>query len=401
MPEFSYIARDSTGQKVAGTVSADGQREVMAALAARSLFPVKVQADSPVIESKRVRRVPAQLMATAYGQMADLLRSGVPLLRTLEVLQKQTSHARLDHVLGQVHREVEDGATLAEGMAQFPRVFSEMAVSMLRAGGEGGFLEEALTRVAEFTEAQEELKRRTVGAMVYPIILATVGSIVVTTLIVFFVPQFEDLFAELRERGELPLVTDGLLWLSDQLWRWGLVILAAAAGAIWYARVRLDTEAGRLWWDRAKLRVPLAGPIFRSLAVARFCRVLGTLLKNGVPILRSLEIASAAVANRVLAQAIQDATEHISAGQPLAEPLAESGQFPPTVIEMIAVAEQSNTMEKVLLDVADTLERHTWRRLDMGVRLIEPFLLTLLASVVLVVVVALLLPLLKMTQTLS
>ncbi len=399
MPEFSYTARDANGQKVSGTISADGQREVMAALAARSLFPVKVQANSPVIENKRVRRVPAQLMAMAYGQMADLLRSGVPLLRTLEVLQKQTSHVRLDHVLGQVRREVEDGATLAEAMAQFPRVFSEMAVSMIRAGGEGGFIEEALARVAQFTEAQEELKRRTVGAMVYPIILATVGTIVVTVLIVFFVPKFEDLFNQLRDRGELPFVTDWLLWLSDQLWRWGLVLLIAAAGAIWYARLRLDTEAGRLWWDRTKLRIPMAGPIFRSLAVSRFCRVLGTLLHNGVPILRSLEIASAAVANRVLAEAIQDATENISAGQPLAAPLGESGQFPPTVIEMIAVAEQSNTLEKVLLDVADTLERHTWRRLDMGVRLIEPLLLTILASVVLVVVIALLLPVLKMSQT--
>jgi len=399
MPEFSYTARSNTGEKISGSLSADGQHEVMAALAAQSLFPIEVRADSPVIEDKRVGRVPAQLMATTYGQMADLLQSGVPLLRALEVLQKQTSNTRLSHVLAQITRQVEDGATLAEGMARFDRVFSEMAVSMIRAGSEGGFLEEALARVADFTEAQEDLKRRTIGAVTYPAVLAVAGFAVVTILIVFFVPKFEDLFARLRERGELPFLTDWLLWASSQLWRWGWLILAAVAAAVWYVRKWLSSPQGRGWWDRLRLRMPVVGIIFLSLAVARFCRVLGTLLRNGVPILRSLEISSGATANSVLATAIKDATENISAGQPLAEPLADSGQFPPMVIEMIAVAEQANNLENVLLDIADALERRTWRRLDLAVRMIEPLLLAVLASAVLVVVVALLLPLLKMHST--
>ena len=400
MPEFSYIARDAAGQKVSGTVLAEGQREAMAALAGRSLFPIQVSADSPVIEDKRIRRVPAQLLAVTFGQLADLLRSGVPLLRALEVLQKQSSHSRLTHVLSQIHRQVEDGATLAQAMARFNRVFNEMSISMVSAGGEGGFLEEALARVAEFTEAAEDLKKRTVGAMIYPAVLATFGFIVVTVLVVFFVPMFEDLFGRLRERGELPVLTDWLLWTSGVFGRYGLWILLAAAGAAYFARRWLLTEAGRCWMDRTKLRIPLIGPIVLSLAVARFCRVLGTLLRNGVPIIRSLDISATAAVNRVLAAAIHEATENISAGQALAEPLAASGQFPPTVIEMIAVAEQSNNLEAVLLDIADNLERHTWRRLDLAVRLIEPLMLMALASVVLVVVIALLLPVLKMSQTL-
>jgi general secretion pathway protein F len=399
MPEFSYIARDSAGQKVTGTIAADGQREAMAVLAHRTLFPIEVRADSPVVRDMKVRRVPAQLLAVTYGQLADLLRSGVPLLRALEVLQKQTSRTKLAHVLGQIHRQVEDGATMAEAMNRFPRVFGEMAISMVRAGGEGGFLEEALARVAQFTDAQEDLKKRTIGAMVYPAVLATVGALVVTVLIVFFVPKFEDLFTQLRARGELPVLTEWLLWLSDKSWQWGVWVVLAAVAGIWYVRRRLETEAGRFWWDRTKMRLPLAGPIFLSLAVARLCRVLGTLLRNGVPILRSLEISSAATVNRVLAAAVREATEHISAGQPLADPLAASGQFPPIVTEMIAVAEQSNTLEKVLLDIADSLERQTWRRLDLAVRLIEPIMLLLLASTVLVVVIALLLPVLKMSTT--
>jgi len=399
MPEFSYVARDHKGERVSGSISADGRREALAALAGQALFPIEVHADSPVIEDHRVRRVPAQLLANTYGQMADLLRSGVPLLRSLEVLQRQTSHVGLSHVLGQIHRQIEDGATMAEAMGRFERIFGEMTVSMIRAGGEGGFLEEAFSRLAEFTEAQEDLKKRTIGALVYPLFLAAVGLVVVTVLIVFFVPRFEGLFAQLRERGELPAVTTGLLWTSHQAWQWGWLLVLLLIGAGWYTRRWLRTEAGRAWADRVRLKLPLVGPIFLNLAVARFCRVLGTLLRNGVPILRSLQSSSEATANRVLAEAIRQASESISAGQPLAKPLAASGRFPPLVVEMIAVAEQANTLEKVLLEIADALERRTWRRLDLAVRLIEPILLLMLAGAVLVVVVALLLPVLRMGTT--
>jgi len=400
MPDFNYIARDGSGEKVTGTLSANNRREVLAALGQQSLFPLEVRGDQPADEGKAVRRVPAQLMATAYGQLSDLLRSGVPLLRSLAVLQRQTSHAGLTRVLSQVHHHVEDGATLAQAMGRFQNVFGEMAVSMIRAGGEGGFLEEALARVAEFTEAQEDLKKRTLGAVAYPAFLAAVGTIVVTVLLVFFVPKFEGLFSRLRDRGELPVFTDWLLETSSLLQQWGLWVLAGTVIAGWYARGRLATEEGRLWRDRVKLRLPLAGRIFLSLAVTRFCRVLGTLLHNGVPILRSLEISSDATGNRVLAAAIQEATENISAGEPLAEPLAASGHFPPTVVEMISVAEQSNNLENVLLGIADSLERRTWRQLDLAVRLIEPVMLLFLAGAVLVIMIALLLPMLRMSSSL-
>jgi general secretion pathway protein F/type IV pilus assembly protein PilC len=284
-------------------------------------------------------------------------------------------------------------------MAQHPRAFGEMAISMVRAGGEGGFLEDALLRVAQFTEQQEDLKGRVVGAMAYPMFLATVGSLVVTVLVVFFVPKFESLFSRLRERGELPAVTDWLLWTSRMLGQWGIFILAALAAGAWLVRARLITAEGKLLRDKLKLQVPLLGKIFLSLAVARFCRVLGTLLRNGVPILRSLEISSTAAGNRVLSAAIHDAAENISAGESLARPLAECGHFPPTVVEMIAVAEESNSLETVLTEIADSLERHTWRQLDLLVRLAEPMMLLILAAVVLVVVIALLLPVLKMSMT--
>jgi general secretion pathway protein F/type IV pilus assembly protein PilC len=192
-------------------------------------------------------------------------------------------------------------------------------------------------------------------------------------------------------------MTDWLLNTSAAMQRWGLWIILGLVAAGGFARQWLITEPGRYWRDRVKLRLPLVGKIFTNLAVARFCRVLGTLLHNGVPILRSLEISSGATGNRVLAEAIGKATENISAGQPLAGPLAASGHFPPMVVEMIAVAEEANNLENVLLDVADSLERRTWRQLDLAVRLLEPVLLMILAAVVLVLVIALLLPVLKMS----
>jgi general secretion pathway protein F/type IV pilus assembly protein PilC len=399
MPEFRYIARDQTGQRLDGTIAAASRGEAVAALAGRQVFPLQVKDVAPAVEHRRVRRVPTSLLAVAYGQLADLLRGGVPLLRTLEVIEHQTSHRGLKSILGEIHRRVEDGGSLAEAMAHFQGVFGEMAVSMVRAGGEGGFLEEALARVAEFTESQDDLKKRTLGAVAYPAFLAAAGTIIVAVLVIFFVPKFSELFARLRERGELPLLTEMLLATSAILRQWGLLLLAVAIAGGWWIRRWLNTDAGRWWRDRVRLRLPLAGPVFLGLAVSRFCRVLGTLLHNGVPILRALQISRDATGNRVLVAAIGEATENISAGQPLAGPLAASGQFPPVVVEMIAVAEQANNLENVLLSLADSMERRTWRRLDLTVRLIEPILLLVLAGAILMLVIALLLPILKMSTT--
>jgi len=399
MPEFSYVARTAEGEKVSGAVSAATEREALATLSGRSLFPVEVRADSPIASATTVRRVPAQVRATMYGQLADLLGSGVPLLRSISVLMRQTAHSGLKEVLQEVHHHVEDGATLAEAMGRFPRIFGEMSISMIRAGGEGGFLEEALTRVAEFTETQEDLRKRTAGALAYPVVLGVIGTLVVIVLMIFFVPKFDTLFENLRQRGELPVVTDFLLTTSDLMWAYGPYLIGAMIVAGFFLVRWLATETGQLVRDRIRIKLPIVGKVFLSLAVARFCRVLGTLLHNGVPIVRSLEISADATGNRVLGLAVLDASENISAGESLAGPLAASGHFPPMVVEMIAVAEESNTLENVLRNIADSLERRTWRQLDIAVRLIEPLMLLLLASVVLVLVIALLLPVLKMSTT--
>ncbi|MAT73506.1 MAG: pilus assembly protein PilC [Planctomycetaceae bacterium] len=399
MPDFAYIARSHTGERVEGVLAAGTQREALAALAAKDLFPVEVKSAGGATKQTGGRKVRPQAMSQFYTQLAALLRSGVPLLRSLDVLREQATNPALAEIAGDLHARVTEGDSLAEAMARHPRAFNDLSRSIVRAGGEGGFLEEALERVAKFTDQQAELKSRVLGALAYPIFLAVFGVSIVTILVIFFVPRFEELFARLRARGELPIMTDWLLWVSDSIGKYGIWIALAVAAIVLLLRAKLQTPEGRWFMDRTRLHLPQAGLIYRNFAVARFCRVLGTLLAGGVPIVRSLKISSDSTGNLVLAKAINDAADNITSGESLAAPLAASGHFPPNVVEMVAVAEQSNTLETVLTDIADSLEKETWRRLDLFVRLLEPVMLLLLASCVLVIVVALLLPMLKSAMT--
>jgi general secretion pathway protein F/type IV pilus assembly protein PilC len=316
------------------------------------------------------------------------------------VLSDQTSDAVLKEVVSEIRGRVEDGEPIGNAMARFPGVFSEMGTNMVRAGTEGGFLEDALERVGAFTELQEDLKGRTVSALAYPVFLFTVGTIVVSVLLVFFVPKFDMLFDRLRAKGQMPWATEWLLSFSNFLQDYGIFLLLALVVALFVARMKLQTEAGKEFADRAKLKIPVLGGILMNLAVARFCRVLGTLLGNGVPILKSLEISGTATGNRLLAGAIADASENIRSGESLATPLRASGHFPPSVVEMISVGEESNSLDSVLPDIADTLEKVTFRRLDLFVRLLEPMMLLVMAVLVLGVVLALLVPVLKSSTTL-
>ncbi len=402
MPTFAYTARDMTGKQVTGKLEAAGEREVAAILSERSLFPVNVK-DLPSAGASvfgRRKKVKGQTMAIFYSQMASLLRAGVPMIRSLNVLSEQSSDPVLKEVIGEIRNRVEDGEPIGDSMARFPRVFSEMACNMVRAGTEGGFLEDALDRVGAFTELQEDLKGRTISAMAYPIFLFSVGTVVLSALLVFFVPKFDMLFDRLRSKGQMPAATEWLLSFSGFLQSYGWVVLAAIAVAFVLVRMKLQTDSGKEIADRAKLKIPVLGNILMNLAVARFCRVLGTLLNNGVPILKSLEISASAAGNRLLSQSIMDASENIKSGESLATPLRSSGHFPPSVVEMISVGEESNSLDTVLPDIADSLEKTTFRRLDLFVRLLEPIMLLVMAILVLGVVLALLVPVLKSSTTL-
>lgn len=403
MAEFTFEAIGRTGQRTQGTLTAGSEREVMTMLDGRGLLPVRIQAArASTSHHAWGRRVRSRYLAGFYSQLSDLLRSGVPLLRSLDILERQTTQAALSEVLREVRAQVAQGTGLAEAMAQHPRAFNDLAVSMVRAGQEGGFLEDVLRRIADFTEHQEDLKSKVIGALAYPVFLAVTGFIVLNILILFFVPRFEPIFKKLEEKGELPTITTMLMGTSHFLMGWGgLAVLVGAVTSIWAFWWWAGTEDGRLRVDGWRLRLPGAGNIYLSFALARFTRILGTLLHNGIPILQALKIAKDSTGNRVLTLAIEEAAENVTTGKSLAEPLGACKHFPRDVVEMVAVGEESNNLEKVLMDIATGLDKRTARRLELFVRLLEPVMLLVMAAITLLVVAGLLLPVFKMSSALK
>lgn len=404
MPDFTYEALAKTGAKSTGTLTANSEREAALILDGRGLFPLKVVLAKTQASSAGgffAPRVGGRTIATFYSQLADLLHSGVPLLRSLELLERQGTNRTLQAVLRDVRAKVADGTGLAQAMGQHPKVFSELAVSMVRAGQEGGFLEDVLKRVAMFVENQEDLKSKVIGSLAYPVFLAFAGAAVVTVLMVFFVPKFESIFEKLKEKGEMPDITSFLLWVSHSIRDFWWLIGAAAVGGFVAFRQWVATPAGRLIFDRVKMRLPLFGKVFLGLALSRFCRILGTMLHNGIPLLKALHIAKDSTGNKVLALAIEKSAENVTAGQKLADPLRKSGYFPSDVVEMITIAEEANALETVLIQVSDSLDKRTARNLELMVKLLEPMMLMVMAVVVGFIAVGLLMPVFKISSSLG
>jgi len=402
MTEFAYTARSISGQNVSGTVSAETRRDVLSLLTERNLCPIAIEnRRSPKTGWSFHSRPSGEVLATTLTQLADLLHNGVPLLKSLELLAEQATHTTLQRVLGDIRKRVAEGTPLHDALAAHTNVFDELTISIVRAGTEGAFLEEALGQTAGFLELQEEVRGRIKSAMAYPTFLAAAGGVVTLVLIVFFVPKFAELFAQLEQAGTLPGATIALLWMSDTLGRFGVLIGLGCAGIIYAIRRWKGTAAGRRLVDRWKLRMPLFGPLFLNTAVARFCRILGTLLRNGVPLLKALDISSDSAGNVQLADAIRNSAQNVSTGESLSQPLARCGLIPRNVMAMIAIAEESNNLDGVLNNIADNVDRKTARQLDMLVRLVEPALLMVMGSAVLFVIVALLLPVFEMSTSMG
>jgi len=397
MPEFAYTARSVQGQDSSGVISAGSRREAIALLAEKSLFPLQVEAQAAPGERKLrlpwQRRVKSEVLADTFTQLSDLLSNGVPLLESLDILGQQCIDERLGEVLLDVRKQVADGTGLDTSLASHPHVFSPLSVSMVRAGLEGAFLEEALERIASFLRKQETLRMKIIGSMTYPAILAVVGVGVTVFLVMFVVPMFQDFFDRLERSGTgLPLVTVVLVGSSQFLVRYGLFVAAAVVGVVVLVRKWMVTATGRALCDRWKLKIPIAGRIFHDAAVARLCRVLGTLLRNGVPLLTALRISSESTGNQLLQKAVLESVETVSSGDSLSRPLAASGLIPPQIMAMIRIAEEANTLDEVLVRIADRIDERIERQLDIMVRMVEPMMLLVIGSMVLFIIVGILLP---------
>ncbi len=397
MGTFQYIAKNLAGEEVKGVLEGDSQAAVVRALDERRLFPVQVtaqEAEGALARGPRIRRRDVGMF---YGGLADLLKVGVALLEALGTLARTTANRQLGRVVLSARDAVADGKHFADALAAHPKAFPPLHAAMIRAGEQGGFLEDVLANLSDFVERQEDLRGRILGAMVYPILLAVIGVTITLGFLLFLVPEFKPMF----EGMPLPLPTVVLFCLSDvvrEYWAIGLVLLAALAVALWMVS---RSGPGRRLLDEWRMKVPVAGRVARLVSITRFCRILGTMLANGVPILQSLAIAKDATGSALLAEAIEKAAESVRAGERLADPLRQSALFPGEVLEMIAVAEESNQLEKVLVQIADTVERRTNRQVDLAIRLIEPLILLVMAGAIAFVAAGLYYPILTMASTLG
>ena len=398
MPTFAYKARNAEGGVVTGTLVADTSSAAARQLSERTLLPVEVEevrAAARSVFTGRTQRVSAARIGVVYEQLADLLAAGVPVLRAISVLSKQSTSPALAQVLREVHDDVASGDTFADALEKHPYAFPALHVSMIRAGEKGGFLEDVLQRAAHFVARQDELRNKFVGSMIYPCILLLVGLAAVIFVMSFVVPRIRSL---LEQQPSLPLPTRMLFAASDALSHHYMTIIGVVIVAVIAAVMFVQSAAGKLILARLQLRAVGVGPIYTMVAICRFCRIFGTLLANGIPILQALRIAKDSTGNPILSETIEQAAEAVSAGESLAGPLGRSRLFPPAIVDMLAVAEESNTLEKVLVQIADTQEARTARKIDLFVRLLEPLMLLVMGGMVLFIAISLLLPILKMSS---
>lgn len=393
MPVFEYTAVNASGARVEGKIVGPSEQAVLADLEARQLVPVAVVARSQRVLPWR-RRVSHRRLAMTYLQLSDLLRAGVPLLRGLRLLGARRSHPGLASACRDLADAVAQGSELSQAMAQHPAVFPAVHCAMVRAGERGGFLEQVLARLGRFVMAQADLRARILGSLIYPGVLVAVGTVILACVFAFFVPAFKPVLVE--HVPDLPLISRFVFAAGDALGRYGPItagVLIIGAVALWRVSRRSGVRMRLAAW---LTYAPVLGSLVRALATARFCRMTGTMLANGIPILTAMQIARQAAGNALLEQAIEQAAEAVRAGRPLAGPLGDSGLFDDDVVEMIAVGESANNLDEVLIMIADTLEARVDRMLGIALRLLEPLLLVMIAVVIGVVAAGLILPMTRL-----
>ncbi len=426
MPTYAYKALDRQGKQTAGTLPADSRGSAFDQLAARGLSPIAVdeQGGSAVASGgSRLSRLfgssapqdsasstSAQAIASAQNapppalakvsqtslesftrEMSNLLAAGLPLSRALSLLKREASQPVAKRVWGAVHDDVIGGMPLGDALAKWPKIFTSVYVAMVRAGEAGGFLPVVLQQIADFRTREQELKGKVKAAMVYPVVLACMASGVLIFLLTFFIPRFSTIFAEFG--ADLPYLTQIIVAASHLITRYGLFVAAALVIGFVALRRAAGTENGKRTIEQALLKTPAIGRVVARFALVRFCRMLGTLVGAGVPLVSSLRTAREALGNQTLADTVTHAIDEVQRGSPLSRSLAASPVlFPASVIEMIAVAEETGRLDKELVRLSVAYEADLERRLRMLVALAEPLLLLLMATIIGTVVVGMLLP---------
>jgi type IV pilus assembly protein PilC len=392
MPDtYAYKVRDRGGNLISGTLVADNEALVLQRLREQGLTPLEVgkQGRGFNIELTK-KKVKLKELSVFSRQFATMINSGLPILRALSILADQTSNGELARVLNECRLDIEQGSSLSAAIQKQPKVFSNLFVSMVKSGETGGSLDSVLLRLADMIENEVKLRGKIKSAMTYPIAVVALVSLIMSGMLLFVVPQFKSIYAQLG--GSLPMPTRVLLALSEIFKKyWYIVIAAIFAGRFFFRRWKA-TPNGREAVDAFKLRVPVFGTLFHKTALARFAGTLSMLLRSGVPILQALDIVSETVNNRTIAKAVQDVQGSVREGESMAKPLAKHTVFPPMVVQMIAVGEETGQVDVMLEKVATFYNQEVEASVDALTSLIEPLLIAVIGGAVGAAVIALYMP---------
>ena len=391
---YQYKVRDKLGKVQQGELEADSTALVANKLRQMGYVPIAIDKKKVSAGKKEfhLRKPKAKLkdLAVFSRQFAVMIDSGLSLLRSLSILEEQTENPALANVLKEVRQDVEKGASLSAALARHPKVFNKLYVAMVRAGETGGVLDSVLLQLADTIEKQVELRQKIKSAMTYPVAVLCLVLLIVTAMLLFIVPTFKNLYADLG--GTLPLPTRVLLAISAVLKKWFPIVVALQFGAVWLFKRWITTEKGRAAWDRFKLRVPVFGKLVHKTALVRFSRTLASLLRAGVPILESLDITSDTVGNTVMVRAVEDVQSAVQTGESMATPLAKHAIFPPMVVQMIAVGEETGAVDTMLDKIGEFYEQEVEATVDALTSLLEPLLIVVMGGAVGGMVVALYMP---------
>ena len=426
MPKYSYIALDSRGQESKGVIEVASQNEAIGRVKEMGLFPTKIFEAEKVKEKgpgKKAKaapgakkksggvnieikipflsgRVKPKILTTFTRQLATLVDAGLPLLRGLRVLEKQERNKTLKNILSELSLSIEGGSTFSEALAQHPKVFNRLFVNMVKAGELGGVLEVVLKRLAEFSEKAQKIKGKVKAAMFYPTAVMIVAIGILILLTVFVIPRFRDVFNGMDMK--LPGFTLFVLNVSEAIKDHILVAFGIVGVAVVLFLIIINkTKLGRHIWDKFKLKAPVFGPVVSKVSIGRFCRTLGTLISSGVPILQALTIVKETAGNVIISNAITSVHESVKEGETITAPLEASGVFPPMVVSMVDVGEQTGALPEMLLRIADNYDEEVDNSVAAMTSLLEPIMIIFLAVIVGSIVIAMFLPLIKMIGEMS
>ena len=393
MPTFVYTARSAAGELKSATIDAASRDDVIAQLRRQRLTLVKIEDESKK-KPKRLGRISTRDIVIFTRQFSTMINSGLPLVQALDILSKQTDNKALASVTREVVFDVESGHTLADALGKHPKAFSDLYVNMVAAGEAGGILDTILMRLATFMEKNDALIRKVKGAMIYPGVIMSVAFIAVTTLLLFVIPVFQNMFGSVGLALPMPtrIVIGASQLLKGYWWLFTAIIVALAA----FLRKFYRTPDGKLTIDKILLRIPILGNVLRKSAVSRFTRTLGTLISSGVSILDGLEITAKTAGNRVIQDAIMASRASIAGGDTIAQPLARSKVFPPMVISMISVGEQTGGLDEMLSKIADFYDEEVDAAVSGLLAALEPIMIVFLGVIVGGMVVAMYLPIFDM-----